>query len=303
MRTRQVQRALPVIAVALLLLTAGCSFGGGDSTPTNGTATDGDTATTAGPATTTTEAVSLAGVEDGRVVDAAALADAHRQALAASSFETRRVQNASVVVSTGPNTSQVTRTTNLVQVVAEEGARPYRFRQSDSAVGFELQAWGNDSTRVFRALQGQEVVRAPSVGEPDPVTGVVSRNTVAGYLRAGNFTVAGSETVNGTTFVTLEADELAVENDSDLFVAGSSNYRNYSSTVVVDEDGVVRALDVSATYELRGERHDLSVSFEVLRLGTVTVEQPEWARRALAAATETDDPVGTGTPAPTGTPA
>ena len=308
MRTRQLRRALPVLAVTLLLMTAGCSFlGGGDeSTPTNATTTNATTATaetTAGTPVTTTDGASLAGVEDGRLVDAAALADAHQRALVAQSFETRRVQNASVVVRTGPNSSEVARTTLTQQVVAGEGGRPYRYHRSDSAIRFTLQAWGNDSTRVFRALQGQEVIRAPSVVDPEPVSSVASRNTVADYLRAGNFSVADRESVNGTTLVTLEADELTVENDSDLFIEGSSNYRNYSSTVVVGEDGIVRELTVSATYELRGERRDVSVSFRVLRLGNVTVEQPAWARRALAAATETEVPVGTGTPVPTGTPA
>lgn len=299
MPTRQSRRALLVVAVAVLVVTAGCSFlgGGGESTPTNGTT--GANATTGTPDGTTTTAtpVSVAGVEDGRLVDPAALADAHRRALVAGSFETRRVQNASIVVPTGPNTTQVARTTVLQQVVAEDGARPYRYRQSNSALRFTLQVWGNDSARVFRALQGDEVVRAPSVDDPDPVSGLTSRDAIAEYLRAGNFTVADATSANGTRVVTLRADELAVENDTDLFVRGASNYGDYSATAVVAEDGVVRSLTVTASYELRGERRDLAVSFEVLRTGDVTVEQPTWARRALAAATQTEEPVGTGTPA------
>ena len=298
MRTRQFLRALPVVAVALLVLTAGCSFpgGGGESSPTPGTAgANATTGTTDGTTTTTPGSVSITGVEGGRLVDAAALADAHRRALVAGSFEIRHVQNASIVVPTGPNTSQVARTTILQQVVAGDGARPYRYRQSNSAVRFALQAWGNDSTRVFRTLQGDEVVRAPSVDDPTPVSSLTSRGTVAKYLRAGNFTVANTTSANGTRFVTLHADELTVENDTDLFVRGSANYSGYSSTAVVAENGVVRSLTVTANYELRGERHDLTVSFEVLRTSGVTVEQPAWARRALAAVTQTEEPVGTGT--------
>ncbi|MWG35471.1 DUF7537 family lipoprotein [Halomarina oriensis] len=297
MRLRGFRRALPALVVALLLVTAGCSLpGGGEQSPTTAPGESPSPVPTDGSPTGTAGDVAVPGVEDGRLVDAEALATAHAEALTASSFETRRVQNASVVVPTGPNSSQVARTAIVQQVVAGEGGSPYRYQQTDSATGFRLQAWGNDSVRVFRALQGDEVVRPPSVGESEPVSSLVSQRSLRAYLESGNFTVQETTTRNGTTLVTLTADELAVENDSDLFVRGSSDYEEYDATVVVSESGVVRSLELSATYDLRGERRDLAITYEVVRQGGVEFEQPEWAARALAAATPTEEPVQTSTP-------
>jgi hypothetical protein len=314
MSPRQLRRVLPAVAVALLLVTAGCSFGGGGGTPTpdpGGTDAVPTDATT-GPSTTeptgtaptaepTPGNVSVAGVEDGRLVDAEALAAAHQRALLAAGFETRLVQNASIVVPTGPDSEEVAPTTNVRQVLATAGGEEYRYRQTTGAVRFELQAWGNRSTRVFRTLQGREVVQT-RIGEPTPPSTLAGRETVREYLAAGNFTRDGTVTRDGERLAVLRADDLVVENDTDLFVAGSADYANYSSTVLVGADGVVRGMEVSATYALRGERHAFETTFSVLRQGSVTFERPGWVGEVLRATTPTDEPPGTGTPVSTGTP-
>ncbi|MFD1511856.1 hypothetical protein [Halomarina rubra] len=300
MSTRQLRRALPVVAMALLLVTAGCSLpGGGDGTPTAGSPepTTGTTTPSATPTTNGTPGdVSIAGVEDGRVVDASALAAAHEEALAADSMETRLVQDASIIVPTGPNSSQVANATIVQQVVAEAGGQPYRYRLEQRGIGFTAQVWGNDSVEVTLPSQAGET-QPPRVGEPQDRSLITSTNAIGTYLDRGNYTVTGTTTEGNRTLVTLEADELTVENDTDLFVRGASDFENYRSTVVVSEDGVVRSLEITAEYTLRGERRDLSITYEVLRQGNVSFEQPEWARTALASTTATEEPVGTATPA------
>lgn len=298
MSTRQLRRALSVVAMALLLVTAGCSLpGGGDGTPTAGPPeTDATTAPSTDGATNGTENVSIAGLEDGRVVDAQALAAGHQEALSARSLETRLVQNASIVVPTGPNSSQVVATRVVQQVVAEAGGSPYRYRLDQQGIGFTAQVWGNDSVQVTLPSQAGEPQPA-RVGEPQDVSLITSSNAITNYLQRGNYTVTNTTTDGNQTLVTLQTDELVVENDSDLFVRGASDFGNYSSTVVVSGDGVVQSVDISADYALRGERYDLAIEYRVLRQGGVTFEQPEWAKRVLANATATEEPAGTPTPA------
>lgn len=307
MSTRQLRRALPVVAMALLLVTAGCSLpgGGGDESPTTGTegttdtsdATDGETTdSTTSPTqgTAGTPDVSIPGIEDGRVVDAEALASAHQEALSARSMETRLVENASIVVPTGPNTSAVTDASIVQQVVAAAGGSPYRYRLDQQGIGFTARVWGNDSVQVTLPSQAGET-QSPRVGEPQDVSLITSRNAISNYLGYGNYSVAETTTEGGQTRIVLQTDELTVENDSDLFVRGASEFQDYTSTVVVSEDGVVQHVDISATY-LLDERRQLDITYDVVRQGNVSFEQPEWARRALEQVTATEEPVSTGTP-------
>ncbi|WP_254537271.1 DUF7537 family lipoprotein [Halomarina litorea] len=270
-------RALSVVAVALLLVVAGCGSPGGSGTPT-GTADS----PTASPASTTgndSGAASLPGVTDGQLTDPAALADAHEAALLNDSFETRLVVNATERVPTSSNGSAVVNTSTLQQVVAEEGGRPYQYRLQNRKLGSQFDVWANDSVEVTRAMQGGTVFQY-KFGQPQSTASVTGANVVRSYLSLGNYTVTNTTTRDGATLVTLSADELAADERDGLFVRRSENVSNYSSTVVVDGEGRVRSLDVRAEYTVDGKAGAVDVSYRLVRVGGVETQRPDWVATA-----------------------
>lgn len=272
-------RALRVVAVALLLVTAGCGGLGGSS----GTATpNGTTAETADDAGGDAGALTIPGVEDGRLTDSAALVDAHRRALTNDSFESRLRSNLTQRVPTSSNTTQLVETTITQRVVAERGARPYRYRRTDRATGTTFQAWGNDTVQAVRGLQNDRVVTR-RVGQPESPAAITTARPLAEYLSLGEYRVVERTTRDGERLAVLRADGLAVENDSGLFVSGSENVSNFSATAVVDGDGRIRSLSLTADYTIDGEAATVDLTYEVVRIGGVSFEQPDWAAEIIAA--------------------
>lgn len=288
-------RALPVLAVALLLVTAGCGGLGGSS----GTATpDGaaGTATDAGGTGTAPGAggdLSVPGVENGRLTDPSALADAHRRALTNDSFESRLRSNLSQRVPTSSNSTQVVETTIVQRVVAEPGARPYRYRRTDRATGVTFQAWGNDSVQAVRGIQNDQVVTR-RVGQPQSPAAITTARPLAAYLSLGEYHVVERTTRDGEAVVVLRADGLSVENSSGLFVSGSENVSNFTATAVVGGEGRIRSLSLSADYTIDGEAATVDLTYEVVRIGGASFERPDWATAIIAAGDGGNDTDGGG---------
>lgn len=275
-------RTLPTVAIALLLVVAGCGSPGGSGTQT-GTATDAPTATETTATATAAgndSAASAPGVANGELTDAGALATAHRRALVNAGFETRLTVNATERIPTSGNGTSVVETSTLQQVVSERGARPYRYRLRTRQLGSRFDAWANDSLQVTRAMRGESVVRY-QFGDPQSPASVTGSSLLRSYLSLGTYTVVDRTTREGTAFVTLRADELATEETDGLFVSGSKNVSNYSSTVVVDGEGRIHSLDVRANYTIDGQAGSVDVSYRLVRLGDVRVERPDWVTAAL----------------------
>jgi len=272
-------RGLRVVAVALLLVTAGCGgLGGSPETATP----DGTAAETADDAGGDTEALAVPGVEDDRLTDSAALVDAHRQALTNDSLESRLRSNLTQRVPTSSNTTRLVETTITQRVVAERGARPYRYRRTDRATGTTFQAWGNDTVQAVRGLQGDQVVTR-RVGQPESPAAITTARPLAEYLSLGEYRVVERTTRDGERLAVLRAEGLTVEDDSGLFVRGSENVSNFSATAVVDGDGRIRSLSLTADYTIDGEAATVDLVYEVVRIGGVSFEQPGWAADIIAA--------------------
>jgi len=268
-------RALPVVAVALLLVTAGCGgFGGSSGTPD----ANSSNSTTSTPA----EGVDVPGVKDGRLADPAALGAAHQRAVGNDSFESRLRSNHTQRVPTSQNSTATVETTITQRVVAAAGTRPYRYRRSDRATGVTFQAWGNDSTQAVRGIQDGSVV-SRQLSRPQSPSTITSAKTLAEYLSMGEFRVADRTTRDGEQFVVLRAEGLSVENRSGLFVSGSRNVSNFSATAVVDGEGRIQSLSLSADYTIDGEPATIDLTYELLRIGGVDFERPDWAAEILAA--------------------
>jgi hypothetical protein len=276
MRTTAV--ALVALSLVLALTLAGCG------------APQGSDAGSPTPSPTATErpdadplARSIPGVDGDGLADPGALASAHERSLVATSFETRLVANATERLPDGDGGTLVESST-LQQVAAEAGPDAYRYRLQTRPIGSRFDVWANDSVQVTRAAR-DGTVRRYQVGTPQSPAAVTGAALVEEYLSLGEYAVAGATGRGEAARLTLRADALAVDETDGLFVRGSENVSNYSSTAVVDREGRVRALDVRADYTIDGRPATVDVSYRLVRTGGVTVDRPAW----VATATEARD--------------
>jgi hypothetical protein len=265
-------RPLLVVAVALLAVTAGCSgFGGQSPTTTADRTTDAKPqSTTTGEPTQTQPAVAAPGFEGERLVQPLALADAHRQVLAGSSFTRRserttrdggetasetttlRVENESrwFAAQTFDVAGFLNASDGFLQQYAAGDYAYYRFDKGSGNVsyGARLNRWGEEVSAGAPPVMGQRFAR-------DYVYAAfttASWTTVAGEERSGG-NASGDTTFRG-------------EPVSDFEVRAN-----------VTGEGFVRDLGVS--YEQGGTAVERTISFS--GVGDTHVERPEWYDTAL----------------------
>jgi hypothetical protein len=68
--------------------------------------------------------------------------------------------------------------------------------------------------------------------------------------------------------------------DAFLDVNESATITDFSATVAVDGDGVVRSASYDVSYEVDGEERDLTVEYELSGFGETSVERPAWVEDA-----------------------
>jgi len=276
-------RRLAALACALLLVTAGCAGIGG---PSDQTTADGETAT-ATPATTTTtttteSAAQLApGVTADGVVDARALADAHRNALEDASFvrqsaatranesatsarnRTLAVENESVwrLTTTGEGVNVALGVTNGTYDVYADGQRALWQLRNDTA--------GNTSYGVHSiTAQGDQVVIPPAQVFENNLRGLYDRDLV--YSLAAN--ADDVEAVDDGSEAAVELSGGAGDPPTAFTRTGSVSF-----TMTVTGDGLVTALELS--YESGDATVERTVTFDADVADPV--EEPEWYGTAL----------------------
>ncbi|WP_158055335.1 DUF7537 family lipoprotein [Halorussus halophilus] len=262
------RRSLAAVAVAVLLVVAGCS-GTSDQSPDATT-----TATTVGeinPTTTAQESDASqmalpAGVTANGLENASALVTAHNRSLAdrsyrfafesnSSEYSSRiraaRGLDATLLVANSANTTTRSWTqgsrTSMVQTA--DGERGYRLVQGEyeSALGFDTYA---DLTRAVLVT----------------------------YLRVGEYETTDVVTRDGTKLVELTAtginrsavDQLAGE-ESNVSVDA------FEARVLVDSDGVVHEFEATVTETVDAESRTNEVGYDLSDLGSASVERPDWA--------------------------
>jgi len=287
-----VTRHRAALACVLLVATAGCAGGigaSGDQTAT--TTTTAPTQTTAGgetatatPATTAESAAQLApGVTAGGVVDARALADAHRNALEGASFvrqsaatrtnesatsarnQTFAVENESAwrLTTTGDGTAVALGVTNGTYDLYADGQRALWQLRNDAA------AAGNTSYGL-RSLtaQGDQVVIPPAQVFENNLRGLYDRDLV--YSLAAN--ADGVEAVDDGSEAAVELSGSASDPPTAFARTGSVSF-----TMTVTGDGLVTGLELS--YESGDATAEHTVTFDADVADPV--EEPEWYGTAL----------------------
>ena len=60
----------------------------------------------------------------------------------------------------------------------------------------------------------------------------------------------------------------------------SATITDFSATVAVDGDGVVRSASYEVSYEVDGDERELTVEYELSGFGETAVERPAWVEDA-----------------------
>jgi hypothetical protein len=254
------QRSLAAVALALLLVTAGCNglglADGGDG---------GDT----------DAANEVPGVESGTVTNATALSAAHDRGLVAAGFENEVQVNATTI-----QQDQVVDTQRRQRTIVEAGGSEYQYRTVNGAGGgfIQFDHWGNDSVWVTRGQLGNTTryqVRDQAAARESLTGSALLEN----YLDGSEATAIDTREEDGLTLVTFETT--TVPDDPDALPVNNSAVSEYEARFVVDTQGRIHGLVVEGTYELRDESRTFRVGYELKRLDGPSVSQPDWARTAI----------------------
>ncbi|MFC3476654.1 DUF7537 family lipoprotein [Halobacterium litoreum] len=238
-------RRVLAIAVAVLVALAGCSagpLGGGSSAPD----------------------VSEQSWTDGEEVNVTAVFEAHADAAAdLSSFE---YESATTVASGGERAvtlalnNESERALKTTEPAGENADVRRSFFANDTvyvnAGDGESRAYTEDTNFTRFVDRGAALPAAPEI------------------LAQWDFEYEGFE---DGAFV-FEADSATADEDAPGIDV--TNVVSTNATLVVEESGLVRSMQVSATVERDGERETLTTSAEYDSLNETTVETPDWVDEA-----------------------
>jgi len=252
------RRLLAALAFAFLLTTAGCSAIadlGGTETPTTG-------------------ADAVPGVENDRLANETVLLDTHQAALVEQGFVTDIRVNATAEQRTRDG-RKVGRVQRNQQTTVVAGGTGYTFSLTNAGTGARFDEWANESYRATRLQSGDQTTYRE--GQPRDATQLAGTSILQSYLTE-EFTVESVEETDGRTLVTLTST--TVPDEEGAVPENATDVRDYEATLVVDTEGRVHSLEVTAAYTIQGEEATLLVSYDLQRTGVESVTRPEWVENA-----------------------
>lgn len=256
--------AVLALCVALLTVTAGCGAFTGPTT-TEGTATDGDPATTA---TTTGGPAFPTGFGPDGVVDALAALNGHTNVLVASS-------NFTFVFVSETRTPEETTNASLVNRVDADRRVVLRTVERADAVATQYVTGGTAFTRIDP--RDDRAVQYRSSAEQMRPTATTARPLIAGLINGVDWTDPEQVSVDGEPAVRYRAAELT--NASAVLEVGNDAVESFDATLVVAANGVVRQASYTATYSRDGQQVTDRVRLRFEAVGSTTVEEPNWVDR------------------------
>ena len=294
-------RQLAALAVALLLVTAGCNAfpSGGAATveTTSGDATDettvdatdettvdatDETTVDATDETTASDADLPSGLSASGVTDPWKLADAHRAALNETSYTvgtnlTAR-ENGTVLARWNSTVKVAAGGLPLLNRYEVGGERP----NAIGSFGHDVEAW-IDENRTLYAMEGPNGTtyqRAPA--ESRPPSQPAGRDHLYLLFVGLDTTVTGTETRDGTTLYRVNSTGVA---DAEVLAdeLRTETVENASLSALVTEDGLVREYHVEYAGTVENATIRVERTTRFANLGETTVERPPWYDEAVNA--------------------
>jgi hypothetical protein len=260
------RRTLGYLALACLLVLAGCNGATGPAT-TDGPPDANSTATTANGGTP--DPVYRPPLSPSTVLDEheAALADGGTFAYQ---------QNSTLRAGTAGRLAQVT---NVSVAVDLDGDRALVF-QNVTLQG-ETVAYGNASVGYVRIGTG-DGPRYRSASENVTNPAFYARPPIDRLVRGLNYTYQGAETRDGETVFTYAVDgtDELTPADHGLGVIPPENVTSVESRLAVREDGRIVAFEYQASGTVDGQERSYAVSVAWGGVGSTTVSEPAWVADA-----------------------
>lgn len=247
------RRRLAVVALATILLVAGCVGG-----PSQKTATPTATET---PAATETPEYPTGFGPDG-VTNASAAASAHADALLASdgftfAFNATRSNG-------GEHRGVYLSRVDLV----DRQLRTYVERPDARYVQF----YGNGT--VYEKITRNNRTSYRSYNATSPFNGTTGRSSIQQLLAGAEY----GEATRVDGGFQYRAQRLT--DAKSIVGVKKENVSSFSATVVVAENGIVRAIEYTATYTRQGTEFTVDARLSTTKVGETSVERPDWTSKA-----------------------
>ncbi|PSP75311.1 hypothetical protein BRC81_16075 [Halobacteriales archaeon QS_1_68_20] len=261
------RRTVAAVALALAVVLAGCGGSGQQDPGTE--STPGDTPTATATPTPQPFQSMPPGVSEQGVTDREALLDAHASALDGTSV-TVDVDFRLTVDGDGQNVA-------LRGKVTPDDDRGWMQVETDDGVG----TYYTESGTTYRTVT---IDGETSHGTTDQVSAIPDSPRFGADSRArdalwnANWTFDGIVQRDGEHLLRYEATNVTLpsEVDVDRESAGATT----SGTLLVDENGVIRHVEVSATVETDQRTVEYGVTVSFSAVGSTTIEAPDWLDQA-----------------------
>ena len=250
------RQGLAAVLLCVLVAGAGCSAlpgsGGGDDV---------------GAA-----ASEVPGVEDGQLVDASALLDAHVGTVTETGYA--HTVNTNITDARQNETVEVTQR-QRTRVAA--GAAEYETQLVASAgVSSRFITWGNESVAFRRGETAGGDPQYQTIPPRDPEA-LAGRALLERRLSAEFEAVDVQQRDGAPALVTFEVEGLPEDNTVFDQQGQISNVREYEAELVVDTEGRIHSFAAAAVYDIEGETADYEFTYQMTSFEDPGVERPEWA--------------------------
>lgn len=257
------KQALASIAVAILMVTAGCAgFLGGDDTTTPETETTTTPEETSAPPAEDLD--SPPGVTDGEITNSSALYEAHVDSLNNTARDVEmsihedgeETTDRSVTITHGENAENL-----LMEMETEDGQQ--NIYQKDGLTIMDAP----DQTVVS---QGQSMAGQMAAMQSEQLAAVL----VGLPLEVGTYTHDGTTMHDGEAVHKYTATEESLNKSAQ----GMENITEFSGEVLVEPDGTIHKITMDATEETDQGERSFSTTYELSNIGEATVEEPAWVQ-------------------------
>lgn len=260
------RKQMAAIAVAALLVFAGCSAGG-----------DGD-ATTAPPETTDVPADATTATDSGgdspiyeSPLDATTVAENHESAI--------RDAGTFTLASTS-NQSQGEQSRTVDSTVSVDLSSGEYFSQRDAgAQVVETYAYGNGTTYQRLSFENQSRYSIP---QRTTNTSQLASGDIGSFVDAFQFDHVSTESVEDTETDVYEASGFEDLNQSADGFGGldEENVTSIDARVYVADSGLVKQFEYSLVIQTGNGEASISIQQRYTDIGSTTVEQPPWLDEA-----------------------
>jgi len=284
------RKLLIVIGVVTLVALAGCSSIL-ESTD-NGTPTDIVNETPEGTfnPTETTESDSTPNVNATGNLNASNVLTEHRNALMESESYTAQIRQQTVQQGTNSLTQDVERyhRINLSQGVEYTQVNVRRSTSQQQPVTQTSQVY-IDENKTYQSQTALNNTRyaVQNTSQNVSIDSTSQSQVLSVFVSSMEYTETETVEVNGTTATRYDFEQ--VTDMQRLTQTQNQTFQNINSSIVIQDNGLVRQFVFSG--ELEGQQNSLTVSISTAydRIGEVSIEEPEWLEEANNASTKTLD--------------